>query len=107
MAGNNNKIWFNTVYIGGSPASGTSNSYAFYSAATNTRDIRNNIFVNGRSTSGGDGLSFATYFASTSGTIVCDYNDYWASGTGGTLGYFGGNMTALPIVTGQDGASQA
>ena len=108
VAGNNNNIYFNTVYIGGSPASGTNSSYALYSAVTtNTRDFRNNIFVNGRSTSGGTNLHYAMYIAATGGTITCDYNDYWVSGTGGTLGYFGANKTTLPIVTGQDGASQA
>ena len=35
------------------------------------------------------------------------YNDYFVSGTGGTLGFYGGNKTALPIVTGQDVNSHA
>ena len=33
----------------------------------------------------------------------CNYNDYWVSGTGGKLGYYGGDKTSLPIVTGVTG----
>ena len=45
-ANNNNNIYFNTVYISGTLASGSTNkSYALYSAlSTNVRDFRNNIF---------------------------------------------------------------
>ena len=50
----NNNLYFNTIDIEGSLASGISQSYALYSAVTtNTRDFRNNIFTNSRSTSGG------------------------------------------------------
>ena len=94
------------VSICGSPASGTNKSYALYSAVnTNIRDFRNNILVNTRSTSGGTNLHYALYIASSGGTITCNYNDYWVSGTGGILGYYGGNKSTLPIVTGQDAAS--
>ena len=87
LAGNDNKLYFNTVYIGGSPASGTNRSYALYSAVnTNTRDFRNNIFANARSTAGGTNLHYAVYIASTGGTITCNYNDYWVSGTGRNYG---------------------
>jgi hypothetical protein len=105
-AANNNNLYFNTVYIDGSLNSGTNNSYALYSAVTtNTRNFRNNIFVNARSTTGGSNLHYASYIVNTGGTITCDYNDYFVSGTGGTLGYYGpvlNNRTSLPIVTGQD-----
>ena len=47
------------------------------------------------------------YIASTGGTIACNYNDYWVSGTGGIMGYYGANKTTLPVVTGQDVNSQA
>lgn len=107
-AGNNNNLYFNSVYIGGSPGSGTNLSYAFYSASpNNTRDFRNNIFVNARSTTGGTNLHYAAYITGTSGLLTCNYNDYFVSGTGGILGYYGGNRTVLPIVTGQDANSYA
>ena len=63
-AGNNNNLYFNTVYIGGTVASGaTNNSYALFSVVTtNTRNFRNNIFFNARSTTGGSNKHYAAYF---------------------------------------------
>jgi len=106
-ATNNNNLYFNTVYIGGSPGGGATNrSFALYSAAiSNVRNFRNNIFVNARSTTGGSNLHYAIYIVAAGGTITCDYNDYFVSGTGGVLGYYGGNTTILPVVTGQDAFS--
>jgi hypothetical protein len=100
LANNNNNLYFNSVYIGGS---GTSNSsYALYSAGIeNIRNFRNNIFANNRS--GGSNLHYAAYITvPTTGTITCNYNDYYAYGVGTVLGYYGTNKTVLPIVTGQD-----
>ena len=107
-ANNNNSFYFNTVYISGSMASGATNkSYALYSAVnTNTRDFRNNVLVNARSTVGGSSLHYAL-FAVSGGTITCDYNNYYVSGTGGAPGYYGADMASLPIVTGQDANSIA
>ena len=103
-ASNDNSLYFNTVYIGGSVASGATNkSYALYSAVTtNTRIFQNNIFYNARSTVSGASLHYAMYILAAGGTITCDYNDYIASGTGAMLGYFGGDVASKPIVTGQD-----
>ncbi len=94
----NNNFYFNTVYIGGSLASGVVNkSYCLNStAATNARNFRNNIFVNTRSTtSGGDSLHYAVCLAVTGGTLTLDNNDYYVSGTGGVLGNYGGGPTAI------------
>lgn len=107
-AGNNNSLYYNTVYVGGTPTSGTlKNSYALYSAVnTNTRDFRNNIFCNARSNSGtATGSHFAMYIVTAGGTLTCNYNDYNASGTGGILGYYAANKTVLPIATAQDANS--
>jgi len=83
-----NSVYFNTVYLGGSPASGSVNSYCLYSALnSNTRNIRNNILDNARSN---NGTHYAMYFAYTGGNLTCDFNDYYVSGTGGKLGYYGG-----------------
>jgi hypothetical protein len=106
---NNNNLYFNTVYIGGSLVSGSNNkSYALYSSvSTNVRNFRDNIFVNARSTASGTNLHYAAYFnyGSTS-NITINYNDYYISGTGGVLGYHNGNnKTTLPIITGQDANS--
>jgi|GEM_PF-662984 len=105
-AGNNNDLYFNTVYIGGSLASGTTNkSYALWSnASTNVRDFRNNIFMNARSTISGANLHYAAYYNYAAGTsITLDYNDYFVSGTGGIMGWWNSaNKTSLPIITGKD-----
>ncbi len=110
-ASNNNNLYFNTIYIGGSLASGSTNkSYALYSAAsTNVRNFRNNIFMNARSTTAGANLHFAAYFNYTASTnITLNYNDYFVSGTGSVIAYWNGaNKTALPIITGQDANSLA
>ncbi|KAF0202562.1 MAG: hypothetical protein FD170_1736 [Bacteroidetes bacterium] len=98
-----NNIYFNTVYIGGTVPSGSAKSYALYSAVnTTTRNFRNNIFNNARSTTGGSGLHYAMYIVSTGGPLTCDFNDYLASGTGGMLGYYGADKSTPVIVTGQD-----
>lgn len=102
-ASSNNSIFYNTIYLGGNPASGTNPSVALYSASTSSiRDFRNNILVNARSTTGGSDLHYALFIPYIGGTLTCDYNDYFVSGTGGVIGYYGGLKTSLPIVSGQD-----
>lgn len=105
---NNNSIYFNTVYINGSLGTGVTNkSYAFYSAVTtNVRNFRNNIFMNARSTTAGVNLHYAAYFNyGVNTSLTVDYNNYYVTGTGGVLGYYGSNKTSLPIITGQDANS--
>ncbi|MEI6143606.1 MAG: hypothetical protein WCP85_30290, partial [Mariniphaga sp.] len=87
--GNNNNIYFNTLYIGGTPTSGTNQSYCLFSRnATNTRDFRNNIFSNVRSNGGlASGKHFAAYLLYTVNTnLTMQNNDYYVSGIGGMLG---------------------
>ncbi|MFZ4591004.1 MAG: beta strand repeat-containing protein, partial [Ignavibacteria bacterium] len=105
VAGNNNSIYLNTVYLNGTLASGSTNkSYALYSAVTtNSRDFRNNIFFNARITTSGSSLHYSLYIVTAGGTLNCNYNDYYVTGTGGILGYYGVNAAALPIVTGVTG----
>ena len=108
IASNNSNIYFNTIYIEGNVSSGSNKSYALFSnIGTNTRDIRNNIFMNVRSTSGGSNLHYAAYFNYLLSTnITLDYNDYFVSGAGGTLGFWNGsNKASIPIITGQDANS--
>ena len=113
-ANNNNNLYFNTVYISGSPTSGDLNSYALYSnVTTNLRNFRNNIFCNKRSkTSATTGKHYAAYFyTSPSATgLTEDYNNYYAPGTnGGTFGYFNGadvtSLDAWKTATGKDANS--
>ncbi|MEI6596319.1 MAG: hypothetical protein WCO28_12205, partial [Bacteroidota bacterium] len=106
--GNNNNLYFNTVYLGGVIATGSNKSYALYSdVTTNTRNLRNNIFSNTRSTSGGSNLHYAAWFNYTISTgLTLDYNDYYVSGIGGVLGYYNSsNVSSLPLITGKDAGS--
>jgi hypothetical protein len=106
-----NNFYFNTVYIGGSPTSGTNKSYCLYSVIyTNTRNFRNNIFANARSNGGtATGKHYAAYFNyAVTDLLTLGYNDYFVSGTGGVLGYYNAtDVTALPLITGLDVSSLA
>ncbi|MFZ4592055.1 MAG: beta strand repeat-containing protein, partial [Ignavibacteria bacterium] len=105
--GTSASLYFNTVYIGGTLGSGVTNkSYALYNAAAaGTRNYRNNIFYNERSTTAGSSLHYGMYIVTSGGTLTCDYNDYYVVGTGGKIGYYAADKTSLPIVTGQDAHS--
>jgi len=80
------KLYFNTVYLGGTISSGTTqNSYALYNYSNlSVRDYRNNILVNARS-GGTTGKHYAVRVAGTA-YLTCDYNDYYAPS--GVLGLF-------------------
>lgn len=109
----NTNVYFNTVFLKGNAASGTNPSYAYhcvfdqYSIYTN--NVKNNIFCNTKSTTGGNNLHYAAYFyhnLHASGTFALDYNDYIANGAGGVLGYFNyTSVPTLPIKAGQDANS--
>ena len=89
--------YFNTVYIEGTQTSGAASSYAYYrnSSWTGTTIVKNNIFFNARTNSGGTGSHYAAYFGATT-TITIDYNDYFANGTGGKIGYYTSDVTTWP-----------
>ncbi len=99
-ATDNLSMYFNTCYLGGSLASGSATkSYGLYSAGTSgTRDFRNNLLVNARSTAGATSKHYAIYYGTTGGTFTANYNDYYVSGTGGMLGYYGGNKSTLALL---------
>ncbi len=106
----NSNIYFNSIYIDGSPTNGSNNTYALYSGGnSSTRNYRDNILVNARSNNGANGKHYAAYFNySSSSNLTLDYNDYYVSGTGGVLGYYNSSdVSSLPLVTGQDVNSQA
>ncbi|MEI7983448.1 MAG: hypothetical protein WCI71_17490, partial [Bacteroidota bacterium] len=113
--GNDNSLYFNTVYISGDVGSATPKSYALYSAtSTNTRNFRNNIFDNqrfmGATSPGAIYSNYAAWFNyGVSTNLTLDNNDYYISAMGGgVLGYF--NSTgepSLPLISGQDGGSKS
>jgi hypothetical protein len=99
-------IFYNTIYLSGTVGSGATNKSAclWNNAASNTRDYRNNIFHNTRTTTSGSNLHYTLYCVASTGTLNCNYNDYKITAAAGqTLGYFAANVTALPIVTGKTG----
>ncbi len=108
-SGTTDSIYFNAVYISGTPAAGTLNSYALYSnSSSSTRNIRNNIFFNARSNSGASGKHYAAYFNYASSLyLTLNNNDYYVSGTGGVLGFYNSlDVASVPLISGQDAASK-
>ena len=101
-------LYYNTVYLGGTIASGTNKSYALWSnSADNAREFHNNILANERSTVGGSNLHYAAYLNySTDSDLRISNNCYFTPGTGGVPGYYAStNKTELPIVPYSDDAS--
>jgi len=90
-------LYFNTIYLSGTVATGNNKSYCLYSESlNNTRNFRDNIFFNARSTTGGGSLHYAAKFNySSNASLVLNYNDYYVSGTGGVLAYYNGSDKAL------------
>ncbi|WPR71439.1 hypothetical protein SLW70_16110 [Flavobacterium sp. NG2] len=108
-SGSDSNVYFNTVYIGGSLGVGATNkSYAFYeNNKQNTRDLRNNIFTNFRSTVGGSSLHYGIYLNYNGGNnLTIDYNNYYAPGVGGVPGYYNGSdKLSTPVVNSKDSNS--
>lgn len=96
-------FYFNSVFIGGSVANGN-DTVAFI---CQTSDVRDNAFVNGRSTTSGAGKNYSYQLLNTVGTS--DYNIYLANGTGGVLASIGfvdrPTLSAIQSATGQDSHS--
>jgi hypothetical protein len=108
--GGNNNFWHNSIYIGGNPTTGTSNSFAFNSTVTsNTRSFRNNIFWNARSNSGATGKNYIVRVGGTAANpagLTINNNVYYGTGTGSVFGLFNSvdraNLTAWRSAVGQD-----
>ncbi len=102
-------IQHNTVYISGAPTAVLALNSACIASngSTNARNIQNNVFVNARTNNGATGIHYALYMPATTGTVAVNANDYQATGASGAmLGYSAGaDVSALPIVTGQDANS--
>ena len=107
--GNNNTFYFNTIFINGSSATAYSSYALFNTTNTNVRNYRNNIFVNARSNSGSTGRHYAIRLLGTT-NLTIDYNDYFVSGSGGTLGTLvidRRNLAEWQSATGQDTHSRS
>jgi len=92
-AGGTHNVHFNSVYIGGAGVSaGSTNTFAFSSlTTTGTRNFVSNIFYNARSNGAGTGKHYATSVAGAVANpagLSSNYNDLFATGTGGFVGLF-------------------
>ncbi len=109
LSGSNN-FYFNSIYIGGAPTSGSTNTFAFNSSVTgNSRSYLNNIFLNVRSNIGSTGSHYAVKVGGTSQDppgLNINNNIYLAIGSGGKFGSFNGNnilsLSEWKNVVGQD-----
>jgi hypothetical protein len=107
------EYYYNSVYIGGTGVTSAQKSYCFAKLSNYVGNLilKDNIFVNMRSNGTGTGKHYAIGFPNaTISSLVIDYNDYLAGGTGGILGVWGGvDKTTLAdwqTVTLQDASSQ-
>ncbi len=105
-----NSIYFNSVYLGGTNVSDASSTFAFVSnVASGARSYIDNIFWNARSNGAGTGKHYA--IALSGPGFTSNYNDLYATGTGGFVGSFGaGDQLTLAdwqTATGQDANSKS
>ena len=93
------KVYHNTVYISGSPASGSFESAGLVvSGTTPGREVINNILYNARSNAGtASGKNYTVNYNATA-DLASDYNVVNAPGTGGLVGALG----ATDYITGED-----
>ncbi|MFZ4523864.1 MAG: beta strand repeat-containing protein, partial [Bacteroidales bacterium] len=98
-------LYYNDFYISG-PATGTSNTSAFYREVAGFYTLKNNIFANLRA-AGGTGKHYATYLATT-GAWNSDNNDLYS--LAGPLGYYNAadqmTMASWKTISGGDANSQ-
>jgi len=93
-AGSTLEAYYNTVSISGN-VSGAYTSAAYYKDASASTDIvKNNIFVNTR-TSTGTTKQYAIDYETTATSSTLDYNEYYSSGNAlNVLGIYGGTDRA-------------
>ena len=96
VAGNQHEIYFNTIYLGGSVTTGANTAALWLNSETPAgRKIYNNILSNHRTNTAGSAQHFAAYITGTP-VLETDFNNYYANGTGGHLGYYN---TAIDTIT--------
>ena len=108
-----NTFFNNSVYIGGTATAGTANSFAFNSVGTtNTRVLRNNIFVNQRVNSLATGKNYAVQVGGNAANptgLSIGNNIYFVSGTGTVFGRYNildvVSLAAWRTAVGQDNLS--
>lgn len=97
--GTNHKVYYNSVNLFGDVTSGSnagmSSAFIVTSSSTTGIDLRNNIFSNSTNFAITGSKSYAAYVASGTTFATIDFNDYYASGTHGLLGYYGADKADL------------
>jgi hypothetical protein len=96
-AANTLNLYYNSIYIGGTLASGANGSYGIRKRdAILAFEMKDNVVQNARTNSGGTGSHYAIYASNTTvTTLSLNYNDYYTSGTGGVMGYWSSNKTTI------------
>lgn len=93
ISGGNIRLFFNTVYVGGTATSGTANSFAFNRTSTGTDSLYNNIMVNVRT--GGTGNHYVAGMTNNT-NAKANHNLYYNAGAT-VFGLFN-NLTQASIV---------
>lgn len=109
-AGATANYYFNSVHIGGTGVTSFGNTFAFFSDAVNcTHNFENNIFYNARSNISGSGANAAIEVGGSAANrsgLTTNYNDLYATGTGGVIGIFDSKVQSTlsdwQTATGQD-----
>lgn len=110
IAGATATYYFNSVYIGGTGVISASNTFAFFSGVVNnTRNFEDNIFYNARSNDFGGAANVAIAVGGAAANppgLTSNYNDLYATGTGGAIGIFNSTVQLTlanwQSATGQD-----
>lgn len=108
-----NYYYYNTVLLSGEGVTGSNPTYALFSNNNSTiRNFQNNILINLRSNAAGaTGKHYAVSYSGLNfNLLTSDYNDLYASGAGGYIGYYGGdkaNLSSWQSSTGKDSHSKS
>lgn len=97
----------NSIYVGGTSVTDTSDTYALYSlSAGSITRLMNNIFYNARSNGSGTGTHYAIRSGTLTTSAISNGNDLLADGVGGMLGFYAGQDRSTifdwRLATGQD-----
>lgn len=106
-------IYYNSIYLSGNYARNAATLTAailFFNSGITSINLRDNIFVNSMdNTTVATDKNYAIYSVAPAGSFTSiNYNDYYATGTEGVLGYLGADQTTLAAwqtATGQDANS--
>ncbi len=107
-SGSGNSFYNNSIYIGGTAATGNANSFALFGTGGGMRNYINNILVNSRTDGGGVGKNYGIGISSATG-LAMNRNLYYANGSGNVFGQFNfqdvTNLTSWKTATGQESGS--